>query len=142
MNNVSAGGLISGYYHRHRVAFWLAQALILLIIGAVAGMSLSGGTAPSESDSSGPHTGHGDTAKADAEPTIWTCSMHPQIRRDGPGACPLCGMDLVPVKKSAGGIRTISISKDIKKLMNVQTVPVQHRYVTADVRMVGKIDYA
>ena len=72
---------------------------------------------------------------------IWTCSMHPQIRRDGPGKCPICGMDLVPVKKSASGVRTISISPDVMKLMNVQTVPVTHRYVTADVRMVGKVDY-
>ena len=67
--------------------------------------------------------------------------MHPQIRRDGPGKCPICAMDLVPVKKSAGGVRTVSISADVKKLMNIQTVPVQRRYVTADVRMVGKIDY-
>ncbi len=25
-----------------------------------------------------------------------TCGMHPQVREDGPGACPICGMDLVP----------------------------------------------
>ena len=67
--------------------------------------------------------------------------MHPQIRRDGPGKCPICGMDLVPVKKSAGGVRTVSISSDAMKMMNIQTVPVTHRYVTAEVRMVGKIDY-
>nr|WP_304650777.1 copper-translocating P-type ATPase [Tanticharoenia sakaeratensis] len=28
--------------------------------------------------------------------TIWTCPMHPQIRRDHPGNCPLCGMALEP----------------------------------------------
>lgn len=27
----------------------------------------------------------------------YTCPMHPQIRQDGPGSCPICGMDLVPV---------------------------------------------
>jgi len=27
----------------------------------------------------------------------WTCPMHPQIVRDGPGACPLCGMALEPM---------------------------------------------
>ena len=26
--------------------------------------------------------------------TIWTCPMHPEIRRDGPGQCPICGMAL------------------------------------------------
>ena len=29
--------------------------------------------------------------------TIWTCPMHPEIRRDGPGACPICGMALEPL---------------------------------------------
>ena len=27
---------------------------------------------------------------------IWTCPMHPEIRRDGPGNCPICGMALEP----------------------------------------------
>jgi len=27
--------------------------------------------------------------------TVWTCPMHPQVKRDGPGECPICGMDLV-----------------------------------------------
>ncbi|WP_457312794.1 heavy metal translocating P-type ATPase [Sphingomonas sp. UYAg733] len=27
---------------------------------------------------------------------IWTCPMHPQIRREGPGSCPICGMGLEP----------------------------------------------
>ena len=30
--------------------------------------------------------------------TIWTCPMHPQIRRDAPGACPICGMALEPAE--------------------------------------------
>ncbi len=29
----------------------------------------------------------------------YTCPMHPQIKMDQPGSCPICGMDLVPVKK-------------------------------------------
>lgn len=28
--------------------------------------------------------------------TIFTCPMHPQIRQEGPGACPICGMALEP----------------------------------------------
>src|SRR5258705_6474377 len=32
----------------------------------------------------------------------YTCSMHPQIVQDGPGKCPICGMNLVPLKKSEG----------------------------------------
>ena len=31
----------------------------------------------------------------------WTCPMHPEIRRPGPGACPICGMALEPVTVTA-----------------------------------------
>jgi Cu+-exporting ATPase len=31
----------------------------------------------------------------------WTCPMHPEIVRDGPGACPICGMALEPMTPSA-----------------------------------------
>ena len=31
-----------------------------------------------------------------AQGTVWTCPMHPQIRRPGPGSCPICGMALEP----------------------------------------------
>jgi len=35
-----------------------------------------------------------------AKGTIWTCPMHPQIRRSGPGQCPICGMALEPLEPS------------------------------------------
>ena len=35
-----------------------------------------------------------------ADGTIWTCPMHPQIRRTGPGQCPICGMALEPLEPS------------------------------------------
>jgi YHS domain-containing protein len=31
----------------------------------------------------------------------WTCPMHPEIRRPGPGPCPICGMALEPVDVAA-----------------------------------------
>jgi len=30
----------------------------------------------------------------------WTCSMHPQVRKDGPGQCPICGMNLVKAEQT------------------------------------------
>lgn len=36
-----------------------------------------------------------------AGPTIYTCPMHPEIRQDGPGSCPICHMTLVPVEGGA-----------------------------------------
>ena len=39
----------------------------------------------------------------DTESTVWTCSMHPQIRMEEPGDCPLCGMDLIPLHTNGSG---------------------------------------
>src|SRR5262249_21866139 len=39
-------------------------------------------------------------ASPSAEPGQWTCPMHPQIVRNGPGHCPTCGMALEPVMPS------------------------------------------
>jgi Cu+-exporting ATPase len=33
--------------------------------------------------------------------TIFTCPMHPEIRQEGPGSCPICGMALEPVGVTA-----------------------------------------
>lgn len=45
-----------------------------------------------------------DTAPIKPQPkqagVIWTCPMHPQIRQDHPGSCPVCGMPLEPEEPS------------------------------------------
>ncbi|OCC02018.1 copper-translocating P-type ATPase [Labrys sp. WJW] len=33
--------------------------------------------------------------------TIYTCPMHPEIRQEGPGSCPICGMALEPLQVTA-----------------------------------------
>ncbi len=45
-------------------------------------------------------TGHAQEAAVSG--SKWTCPMHPEIVRDGPGACPICGMALEPMMPSAG----------------------------------------
>src|SRR5437868_13685687 len=41
---------------------------------------------------------HGPIVREADQGTIWTCPMHPQIRRNGPGQCPICGMALEPLE--------------------------------------------
>ncbi|MFO0809024.1 MAG: efflux RND transporter periplasmic adaptor subunit [Gemmataceae bacterium] len=65
----------------------------------------------------------------------WTCSMHPQVRRPGPGKCPICGMDLVPVGRLAAE------QSGIERTAGVETEPVGYRELSKEVRTVGKLDY-
>ncbi|XEU68404.1 copper-translocating P-type ATPase [Tistrella mobilis] len=44
----------------------------------------------------------GKAGAIDAPPgTVWTCPMHPEIRKDSPGSCPICGMALEPLMVTA-----------------------------------------
>jgi len=47
------------------------------------------------------HAHHAATARLDGHAptpgTVYTCPMHPEVRQDRPGACPICGMALEPV---------------------------------------------
>ncbi len=47
------------------------------------------------------------------EINYWTCTMHPSVRLQEPGTCPICGMDLVPVKKRAE-VKTESTAKSME----------------------------
>ncbi len=82
-------------------------------------------------------------SSAPPEQTWWTCSMHPQIHQPKPGKCPICFMDLIPVASSGEdvGARQIVFSEDALKLMEVQTTPVERKFVEAEVRMAGKVEY-
>ena len=80
------------------------------------------------------------------ESGVWTCSMHPQIRQDKPGKCPICGMDLIPLKKNviSGGDAVsdpdaIRLSDEAMALADVQTTRVSRSNPVKQVRLYGKI---
>ncbi|MBD1396427.1 efflux RND transporter periplasmic adaptor subunit [Pontibacter sp. JH31] len=61
--------------------------------------------------------------------TEYTCSMHPQIRQDGPGKCPLCGMDLIPVRNGGSNDKTnpyvLEMTPEAIALSNIQTTKME-----------------
>lgn len=77
--------------------------------------------------------------------TIWTCSMHPQIRLDHPGRCPICGMDLTPVAaagEAAGeALNQITLSESGGRMAGVETVELTKRKLFKVLRTVGKVEY-
>lgn len=89
------------------------------------------------------HEGHGHDLVQD-ESGVWTCSMHPQIRMDKPGKCPICSMDLIPLKKNAGSDANIDpsaiqLSDEAMALADVQTTRVSRENPVKTVRLYGKI---
>ena len=74
--------------------------------------------------------------------TIWTCAMHPQIRLDEPGKCPICGMDLIPlVQKSTASIDpdAIHLTAEAAQLANVLTTVVSKEKPVKEIRLYGKV---
>jgi Cu(I)/Ag(I) efflux system membrane fusion protein len=72
---------------------------------------------------------------------IWTCAMHPQIRMDKPGQCPICGMDLIPLQQHPVNmdLNTIDMTDEAIALANVQTSIAGNRNLVKEMRMYGKI---
>ncbi len=83
------------------------------------------------------------------KPTLYVCSMnisyHPYFSSTDPETpCGYCGMQLIPAAEdeAAGGDPTLTvISETAQKLMQIETSPVESRFPTADVDMLGKIDF-
>ena len=74
--------------------------------------------------------------------TIWTCAMHPQIRMDKPGLCPICGMELIPLIKSGTSSidpDAVQLSKEASELANVLTSVVTRQKPVKEVRLYGKV---
>lgn len=73
---------------------------------------------------------------------VWTCSMHPQIRMDKPGKCPICAMDLIPVNQS-GGVTidpsAVHLTKEAAQLANVLTSVVSRQNPVKELRLYGKV---
>jgi Cu(I)/Ag(I) efflux system membrane fusion protein len=113
------------------------------MVGAVIGAILYWGLAPvpqAPATQPAPTTSPGQ----EQETVIWTCSMHPEVRLPKPGLCPKCHMELIPVRSGPhemAGPRVFVTSENAKALMDIQTAPVERLFPTAQVRMVGKVDY-
>lgn len=85
-----------------------------------------------------------DHQHQEAEQTaVWTCPMHPQIRQDSSGLCPICGMDLVRVagQQDDLGPWELKMSESAIRLAELETYKVKKEYVTRELRLVGKVEY-
>ena len=81
------------------------------------------------------------------EATKYTCPMHPQIVKDAPGSCPICGMDLVPMNSSGkdGGVNDTlaALVKPTNELVlsGIKTIKPQTGSRFQDINVKGIINY-
>ncbi len=110
----------------------------VLLAGVLLGWLVLGGGGHTHEDAH-----RSESAGNEEHGMIWTCSMHPQIRMDKPGKCPLCAMDLIPLKSADGGDAidddAIQLSKEAMALANIQTSVVGHQAAVKDVQLYGTI---
>lgn len=109
-------------------------ALSTLALGLLIGWLLFGRSDEVEKDE------HNHVASSGAE-TIWTCSMHPQIRKNEPGDCPICGMDLIPLESESNEIdpMAVSMSPTAIQLAQVETMTVGASSAEKTIQLNGKV---
>ncbi|MDH3819379.1 MAG: efflux RND transporter periplasmic adaptor subunit, partial [Myxococcales bacterium] len=120
-----------------KAAPWIAVPVVAAVAFGLGGLSQRGAESPDPGAEAHVH---------EATETIWTCSMHPQIRQSDPGQCPICGMDLIPVELSTasgeGDARRVSLSERAKILARVRTAKAERLGLgSAERRLLGRVDY-
>lgn len=73
------------------------------------------------------------------EEGYYTCSMHPQIREDQPGECPVCGMDLIKVSAQERNEQSLHLSEAQLKLANVKVDTVEIRAIGSGITVTGLV---
>jgi Cu(I)/Ag(I) efflux system membrane fusion protein len=112
----------------------VVQLVVVLLFGLLLGWLLFGGSSNSN-DQAHVH-------ETESKNEVWTCSMHPQIRKSESGDCPICGMDLIPLSKddnSDENPNAIKMSPTAMQLANVQTAIVESGAAVKKLSLTGKI---
>lgn len=116
---------------------------LILVVGIFLGwLFFSQGSKNNASETTPVHSHEEHTDKDGVK--YWTCSMHPQIKMDKPGKCPICGMDLIPVKADSEvseqtNPNDIAMSDEAVALANIQTTTVSRQHPEKEVHLYGTV---
>ncbi len=73
---------------------------------------------------------------------LHTCGMHPNVIQEGPGLCPICKMDLTPMKPMDGAVTELQLDAGVVQNMGVRLGAVTRGDLDRGVRTVGEIAVA
>ncbi len=112
----------------------IAQLALILVVGLVLGWGFRAMTS-ADTETHAHEQGEG-------LPSIWTCSMHPQIRLPESGDCPICGMDLIPADQESAGSsnpQALQMTEEAMALAQVQTIVVGGAQTKKELLLSGKL---
>jgi len=88
------------------------------------------------------------TRHVQGQKQVWYCPMHPWIKSDKPGVCPICGMALVPGHQhnetplvKIPGYISVEISQQKQQLAGIRTALVGKNTVVKTIRAAGRVAY-
>jgi len=89
---------------------------------------------------------HTPPATAAAPKELWTCSMHPEIIRDKPGVCPICGMDLVRKKDDQARLTDVHLDDLLQPtdrfvVSSIPMTALQKEKIAVEVKALGVVSY-
>mgnify|MGYP005840003085 CR=1 FL=1 len=135
-------------YYSYRKIWTGLIALLLVVVGVSIGYFFSNKNQTPTTGSSPQPLQTVDTKEQASsgapKKEIWTCSMHPQIRLQAPGKCPICYMDLIPLESSSddlseGSAAKLTMSETARILAEVETTTVRRDKAKVLVRMLGMV---
>jgi Cu(I)/Ag(I) efflux system membrane fusion protein/cobalt-zinc-cadmium efflux system membrane fusion protein len=108
------------------IPVFMAACFLLIACGQQSSLTPSDAPSPSESAQ------------------LYTCGMHPNVVQEGPGTCPICGMDLTPVYEDdvpgASASGGVSIDSVVVQNMGVRVEPARKQTVFRHVRSIGEVE--
>ncbi len=108
----------------------------ILLAGILLGWIFFGGSQDHDD-----HNGHNHSVEESSSEEVWTCSMHPSVRQDEPGSCPICGMDLIPASsEEREDDYSMVMTQASMQLANIQTTPVIREIPKREIYLPGRVE--
>lgn len=114
-----------------RLNFYIVFLFVLALLAEITSCNNKGKT---------DHTAH------DQQQEVYTCPMHPEIIRNAPGSCPICGMDLVKKETGSGAIKDVQLEALLKPVNSfvvstVEVTTIEQREEDIELDVVGTVAY-
>ena len=114
--------------------YWALLGLLLLGMAGAAIWMFSRDTGqPKASQEEVDHHAHEEGV------AYYTCPMHTSVQQSSPGKCPICGMNLTPLKQEDLKSGTIVVDEVRRQQIGVRTAAVERRNVSRQIRAVGQV---